>query len=425
MARRSAPHRRLERASVPVRVSDLSPDVYICHLDKVSHRPARPGPAPIRIPPSIRTRNPDEVSVSCFMQTYVLIVEKSPCGGYLAFLPEFYREKSSEPCLRHSVLSLGYLALFNNRQQSQTLWIQARKHYSAALAALAAAIDTKESAVRDEVFARPEWRAEDATERSYPWPIANNEYGYAHLPSLFEDLERPDSVCQAIKLVSLVSGFCQSTRETRHPPTYPQTLPQSLEHNGEAPDQSVNIWTACFMALITSSILLFYIRCLDYYPAFFLADCESGSAGGELYFPVFYRYDIYRRIEQSLNTICASVRYALGDLDVYGTFHPFPEINHGIAYNLRWPISLVLQCSFASTEQEWAAAGVLVGYHFSEPTVLGQTFLFQPRKYGVSNTPSHGVAGGSVVTSQFEDILRADPLFDKSYRRGVPRYHSG
>lgn len=211
--------------------------------------------------------------------------------------------------------------------------------------------------------------------------IANNEYGYAHLPSLFEDLERPDSVCQAIKLVSLVSGFCESTRETRHLSTYPQTLPQSLEHvfeeivdwesqlpghwkrqlehmrrdtstgKGEPPDQSANIWTACFMALITSSTLLFYIRCLDYFPAFFLTDYESRSADGELYFPVFYRYDIHRRIEQSLNTICSSVRYALGDLDVYGTFHPFPEINHGIAYNLRWPISLVSQCGFASTEQ--------------------------------------------------------------------------
>jgi hypothetical protein len=87
------------------------------------------------------------------MRTYVLIVEKSPCGGHLASLPEFYREKSSEPCLPHSVLSLGYLALFNNRHQSEPLWIQARKHYSAALAALAAAIDTNESAVRDEVFA--------------------------------------------------------------------------------------------------------------------------------------------------------------------------------------------------------------------------------------------------------------------------------
>ncbi|KAL4754500.1 hypothetical protein BDW72DRAFT_190089 [Aspergillus terricola var. indicus] len=415
----------VRRAPVPLPVcmSDLRPDVYISHLDRVSNRPARTGPVPIRIPPSIRTGNPDDVSVSCFMRTHVLIVEKSPCGGHLAFLPEFYGEKSSEPCLRHSVLSLGYLALFNNRHQSQALWIQARKHYSAALAALAAAIDTKESAVRDEVFASAlflgiftDLSGERRTQlndhipgvyaliqargsaslsgkygrRLLAWAfnqlqiqaIANNEFGYAHLPSLFEDLERPDSVCQAIKLVSLVSGFCQSTREARRPtPTYPHTLPQSLEHvfdeivnwearlpghwkrqlehmrrdcftrNGEASDQSTNIWTACFMALITSSILLFYIRCLDYYPAFFLTDYEYGPAGGELYFPVFHRYDIYHRIEQSLNTICSSVRYTLGDLDVYGTFHPFPEINHGIAYNLRWPISLVSQCGFASTEQ--------------------------------------------------------------------------
>ncbi|KAL4771635.1 hypothetical protein BDW60DRAFT_207996 [Aspergillus nidulans var. acristatus] len=206
-------------ASVSVRVSVLSPDVYTGHLDKVSHRPARPGSVPIRIPPSIRTRNPDEVSVSCFMRTYVLIVEKSPCGGHLASLPEFYREKSSEPCLRHSVLSLGYLALFNNRHQSEPLWIQARKHYSAALAALAAAIDTNESAVRDEVFASAlflgiftDLSGERRTQLNDHIPgvhaliqargsaslsgsmgqiqeIANNEYGCAHLPSLFEDLK--------------------------------------------------------------------------------------------------------------------------------------------------------------------------------------------------------------------------------------------
>ncbi|KAL4995177.1 hypothetical protein BDV10DRAFT_188294 [Aspergillus recurvatus] len=407
---------------VPVPVSDLSSDVYISHLDKLLYPPSPSIFIPIPIPPSIPTRNTEELSVSCFMQTHVLIVDKSPCGGHLAFLPGFYREKSSEPCLRHSVLSLGYLALFQ-RHQSQNLWIQARKHYSAALAALAAAIDTKESAVRDEVFASAvllgifadlsserrsqlndhipgmyaliQARGSASLSGKYgrrllAWAfnqlqiqaVANNEYGYAHLPSLFDDLQRPDSVCQAIRLVSLLSGFCQSTRVARHSAqSHSHTLPQSLEYvfdeianwearlprhwkrqlehmrdghftrNGEQLDQNTNIWTACFMALITSSILLFYVRCLDYYPAFFLTDYDYGSAGGALYSPVFYRYDIYQRIEESLNTICSSVRDTLGDLDTYGTFHAVSEINHGITYNLRWPMSLVLQCGFASAEQ--------------------------------------------------------------------------
>ncbi|KAL4980877.1 hypothetical protein BDW66DRAFT_156033 [Aspergillus desertorum] len=392
--------------AMPVRVRAISPV-------KASYPPSPSISKPMPIPPSIPIRNTEELSVSCFMQTHVLIVDKSPCGGYLAFLPEFYSEKSAEPCLRHSVVSLGYLALFN-RHKSQNPWIQARKHYSAALAALAAAIGTKESAVRDEVFASALFLGVFSLNDHIPgvyaliqargsatlrgkygrrllsWAfnqlqiqaIANNEYEYAHLPSLFEDLQSPDSVCQATKLVSLISGFCQSTRMARQSvQAHLRTLPPSLEYvfgeithwearlpghwkrqlehmrydsftrNGMASDPNENVWTACFMALITSSVLVFYIRCLDCYPSFFLTDYDYGPTGRELYSPAEYRYDIFQRIGRSLNTICSSVRYTIGDLDLYGMFYPLPEINHGIAYNLHWPMSLVSQCSFASAEQ--------------------------------------------------------------------------
>ncbi|KAL4987657.1 hypothetical protein BDW68DRAFT_187872 [Aspergillus falconensis] len=369
---------------------DLSPNVYISHLDGVSYPPSPSISIFTPNPPTIPTMNTEELSVSCFMQTHVLIVDESPCGGHLAFLPEFYREKSSDPCLRHSVLGLAHLALFH-RHQSQNLWIQARKHYSAALAALAAAIDTKESAVRDDVLASAlflgillgerrsqlndhipgvhaliQARGSASLSGKYgrrllAWAfnqlqiqaIANNEYGYAHLPSLFADHQSPDSVCQAIKLVSLVSGFCQSIRSLGYvfeeivdwEARLPKHWKRQLEHIRHGPftrngggesDENTNIWTACFMALITSSIVLFYIHCRDYYPSFFLTDYDYESAGGALYSSVFFRYDIYQRIEQSLNTICSS---------------PVLETNHGIAYNLRWPMSLVSHCGFASAEQ--------------------------------------------------------------------------
>ncbi|KAL4901854.1 hypothetical protein BDW74DRAFT_169832 [Aspergillus multicolor] len=407
-------------APVPVSlpVTGLSPDVYISHLDSISS-PASPTTfVSMNIPQTLPASDPDDVPLSFFMHTHVLVVDKSPCGGHLAFLPEFYREKSSEPCLRHSILSLGYLAL-SNLHRSKDLWIKARKHYSAALAALAAAIDTKESAVRDEVFATAlflgmfadlsgerKTRLNDHIPGVYAliqargsacftgrygrrllaWAfnqlqiqaIANNEHSYAHLPALFEDLQRPDSVCQAIKLVSLISGFCQSTRSSQrsvgqpsHTPSQdPEYVFDEITHwetrlpghwkrqlecmrydnttrNQEASGQ--NIWTACFMALINSSILLFYIQCLDYYPNFFLADYDHESE--ELYTPLLSHYNILRRIYETLNLICSSVRCTLGGLDTFGTFRPYPNLNQGITYNLVWPMSLVSQCRFATPEQ--------------------------------------------------------------------------
>ncbi|RDW74650.1 Zn(II)2Cys6 transcription factor domain-containing protein [Aspergillus mulundensis] len=415
----SAPAPVPASSAAPVPVSDHSPDVYISHLDSISSPSSPLTFVSMNIPQSISTSHSDDVPLSFFMHTHVLIVDKSPCGGHLAFLPEFYREKSSEPCLRHSVLSLGCLALFNYHR-SKDLWIKARKHYSAALAALAAAIDTKESAIRDEVFASAlflgiftDLNGERRTNlndhipgvyaliqargsacltgkygrRLLAWAfnqlqiqaIANNEHGYAHLPSLFEDLQRPDSVCQAIKLVSLISGFCQSTTDaTREQFTHqlcsyttsqdveyvfdeianwetrlPGHWKRQLEHmrydsawNQEPSGQ--NIWTACFMALINSSILLFYIQCLDYLPALFLADYEYEA---EELDPPLLHHDIFQRICGTLNVICSAVRYTIGDLDAYGIFRPFHDLNHGITYNLIWPMSLVSQCRFASPEQ--------------------------------------------------------------------------
>lgn len=107
---------------------------------------------PPSLPPYIPTTCTDSSSLGFFFHHHVLIVDKSPCGGHLAFLPDFYREKETEPCLRYAILSIGYLSLFKTHR-ARIFWVQAARNYSAALAALAAAISTTESAVRDEVFA--------------------------------------------------------------------------------------------------------------------------------------------------------------------------------------------------------------------------------------------------------------------------------
>jgi hypothetical protein len=104
------------------------------------------------ISPNIGSTCSDTSSLAYFMHHYVVVIHKSPCGGHLTFLPDLYREKGAEPCLSHAVQSVAYLSLFN-LHGAPTLWYQARRQYSLALAALAAAIDTPESAAGDEVFA--------------------------------------------------------------------------------------------------------------------------------------------------------------------------------------------------------------------------------------------------------------------------------
>ncbi|OJJ04464.1 hypothetical protein ASPVEDRAFT_43942 [Aspergillus versicolor CBS 583.65] len=361
---------------------------------------------PPSLPPYIPTTCTDSSSLSFFFHHHVLIVEKSPCGGHLAFLPEFYREKEAEPCLRYSILSIGYLSLFKTHR-SRIFWVQAASNYSAALAALAAAISTTESAVRDEVFASAlflsmftnmsnkqrtrvnhhipgvyalmQARGTASLSGKYArrllaWAfnqlqihtMANNEYGYSHFPSLFQDIPRPDSVCRAISLVNAISGLCQSIPDAKKlqdylPSTFPadpenvvneiarweQSLPAhwkrqlQLMKRADKPRNEVcdvNIWTACFLALINSSILTFYNQYLDM--------CASLVPGSDA---VCHR-TILERMTESINIICSAVRYTLGDFNESGQFQPL-EASYGVTYNLHLPMSLVSKYVFASPDQ--------------------------------------------------------------------------
>lgn len=87
-----------------------------------------------------------------FMHNYVLQVEKSPCRGHLVFLPELYQEKITSLSFKHAVLSVSYLSLFRS-SRFQPLYVNARKHYGAALTELATALGVNELVRRDETLA--------------------------------------------------------------------------------------------------------------------------------------------------------------------------------------------------------------------------------------------------------------------------------
>ncbi|KAB8256536.1 hypothetical protein BDV32DRAFT_153158 [Aspergillus pseudonomiae] len=368
--------------------------------------------------------------LSYFFHQHVLIVHRSPCGGHLAFLPDLYREKGSEPCLKHAVLSVAYLTLFNSNR-SPLLWTQARTNYSTALVALAASLNTPESAARDEVFAAclllsmfidlsnerknslnahipgihalMQLRGVTSLRGKYgrvlfAWAfmqsqiqaIASNDFGYGCLPAALSTMENSDSVCRAGIVISMISKFCASVRyfkkymqfqfRSGHAPTtepsfelleqagsimsqidsWHARLPRHWKAklkdatpgglSGERISASEDSWTTCFVAIISTTHLFFYLQFLEY--------CECVSPNLEalkalpnensIYYPL---YGIGGRIQDSINVICLSVSYALGSMNVHGRFEPFHNTKQGIGYNLLWPMSLVATCQFSTTEQ--------------------------------------------------------------------------
>ncbi|KAL4982287.1 hypothetical protein BDW68DRAFT_182691 [Aspergillus falconensis] len=377
--------------------------------------------------PSIGSACSDTSSLSYFMHRHVVVIHKSPCGGHLTFLPDLYREKGSEPCLKHAVQSVAYLSLFN-LHGAPTLWYQARRQYSLALAALAAAIDTPETAAGDEVFASSLLLSmfadlsnepmSDGNEhipgmhalmqlrtpggqygrRLLAWAstqmvraITSQQYQYALLPPVIRELQRPDSVSQAVKLLGLISELCQSLQDIKKALLWQQDhssssactpLNNSLRevswklkhvfyeidnwhaclpyhwkrelqnmkignmigaHSGGLGLSGQDVWTACFLAMITAAHLVFYIQCLDN-SRYLLSSSEAGSMSLAL-------YSIESRIREAVRVICSAVQCSLGSMNEHGVFELLWEAKGGIAYNLLSPIELVARCRFASPDQ--------------------------------------------------------------------------
>lgn len=94
----------------------------------------------------------DWQSICNFMNQVVLRVHRSPCKGYLAFMPDLFQEKGDDPCLKHAILSISYLTL-SNKTGHQELHLKARKNHGLSLEHLNKALGSRENAVKDEILA--------------------------------------------------------------------------------------------------------------------------------------------------------------------------------------------------------------------------------------------------------------------------------
>ncbi|GKZ22829.1 hypothetical protein AbraIFM66951_004953 [Aspergillus brasiliensis] len=244
--------------------------------------PSTPPSPPAAITPCLEWQ-----SLCYFFHQHVLPTQKSPCEGHLAFLPELYQEKGNDPSLRHAILSVSYLSLFNTARVDE-LYVNARKHYGAALKSLTASLSNKETSLQDETFAaalflsmfmdlsgerqgavnphipgicslmylrgRPQ-RSSKYARKLFGWAftqiqiqaIVSNQFAYACLPPSINMAYNPDYVLRSGIITSMISEFCQAASEFRrsehnHPPTARARLLHSLLGRGYFVLEQINIW---------------------------------------------------------------------------------------------------------------------------------------------------------------------------------------
>ncbi|RAH85439.1 hypothetical protein BO86DRAFT_445888 [Aspergillus japonicus CBS 114.51] len=194
-------------------------------------------------------------SLGYFYDQFVLHAQRSPCEGHLAFLPDLFREKGDDPCLKHAVLSVSYLSLHNVSRRAE-LYANARRHYGLALNSLGTALSIEGAYMKDEVFAaalflsmfldisgdhsyvanphipgiyslmqlrgRPP-RTSKYGRVLFGWAftqtqiqaIANNQYQYASLPSSINMIYEPDFIYRSGIITGKISEFCNSVQRTR------------------------------------------------------------------------------------------------------------------------------------------------------------------------------------------------------------------
>ncbi|GFN19596.1 hypothetical protein ABZX51_011153 [Aspergillus tubingensis] len=244
--------------------------------------PSTPPSPPAAITPCLEWQ-----SLCYFFHQHVLPTEKSPCEGHLAFLPELYQEKGNDPSLRHAILSVSYLSLFNTARVNE-LYVNARKHYGVALKSLTTSLSNKETSTQDETFAaalflsmfmdlsgerqgavnphipgicslmhlrgRPE-RSSKYARKLFGWAftqiqiqaVANNQFAYACLPASINMAYNPDYVLRSGIITSMISEFCHGASEFRrtehnYPPTARARLLHSILGRAYFIMEQISIW---------------------------------------------------------------------------------------------------------------------------------------------------------------------------------------
>ncbi|KAI9932369.1 hypothetical protein MW887_009882 [Aspergillus wentii] len=165
-------------------------------------------------------------------------------------------QSGDDPCLRHAILSVTYLALYNTARVD-VLHLQARKHYGSAIHHLVEALKSTETAVQDEVFAASLFlsmftdlsnedgdslnphipgayglmQVRDRLQLStkygrelFGWAvtqvqtqaIAHHEFRYAALPQSIRMMYQPDIIYRAGIVTGMISDLCRSMGEIRN-----------------------------------------------------------------------------------------------------------------------------------------------------------------------------------------------------------------
>lgn len=218
--------------------------------------------------------------------------------------------------------------------------------------------------------------------------MANGKYAHASLPPINFPGQVPDTVCRSGNLISRLSEFCQSVEETRiviqdKPLRNDNSMRESLDGllqqthslldeietwhstspkhwSSQYPAQTAenvvwsNVeterdpWTMCFLSAVQAAQTAFYSSLLELCNDLRASDTEARASS---FLEHFKNASLKDYIRYLVDVLCSTIRYALGEVDTYGEFKVLQNAKQLHVSTLRWPVLIVLNCSFLTEEQ--------------------------------------------------------------------------
>ncbi|KAH8660042.1 hypothetical protein BX600DRAFT_467122 [Xylariales sp. PMI_506] len=360
-------------------------------------------------------------SLGYFLRQYVLL-ETGDCPGHLVFLPELYLSSDDASHTRPALKAVAYLSLFKYARTTQ-LEIKARDWYRRALASVRCRIEANNCDTSDDLIAAVMLLGlyEDIDGSRYA--VGNvHVHGVSHIlqsgkdtkesSSLYDwvttqllvqsfannrsavdlrwlsTMPRPDDIlCCSVDLALKINKFStsaqraceeiyQATTETL--PTaaarllrvmrsstdiqqeidrWIESIPGTWKHRTCAPFVTYSSrWLSCFWALINTVLLFFHcsvVMCIDG-----LLQCDSVSTvPRELL--LLERQKSVRGAEGFIASICSSIAYSMGEIDVSGNPMEEPESLAVYGYLLIWPLTALGKCHLSTPSQVAQAEAAL------------------------------------------------------------------